>query len=921
MQLGSSLGVRSLARGSALLLIAWCVKTQAAEIPAESKTLLDGFAATCKTTKAFAVSIHHEVRFPGQKAAAGQREITLVVEKPNKINATIKLGSSLTRYQSDGKTYTAWQKPPNEYLKEEAPETLQDVAHNLVPGLEIILSGDPIADLLDEVNAVVPSGTEKINGATCRKIRLLQEKSVVELTLETGVSTVLRKMIIQPADARLARTEIRFDEWKINPGLDPGSFAFVPPKDAKEYSPHKDTREAVRVPPIKVSPDSPTEKMARRAHHEWAKRVFPSSFSDVGANAKARTAFLEKAMEDIWYEEEEGHAKLTEEGDALLQAGCDDPLVVYLVSRLRFFEDDSWAKARLAMIALLDRPAGDSTVPRALLCFIGGDLRFYNQIGHEHDDTLTKRILGWTKEALKDGSYRPEDADLFLDDLLTQKRSELFEKHIREFDEACTGTTLPEWAQRTLHGYLETESAWKSRGGEYATNLSKEKQAGFEEHLQKARTELLQAWKLHPESPYAAGRMIRVAMGAGAGGGESARTWFDRAVAARFDYMPAYDAMRFANQPRWGGNVDLMLAFGQACLDTKRYDTDVPIVFGHAVDDVVDETEGSLAQLYKVRRDVWKGMLELHEAGLKNARLPRIKALRAAGLLRNAWSGGDYALAAQTLSDFPDAKEQLFVGDLAKSPMEILADIAMHQGKGSAENARGDRYMQKSRWPEARAAFDAALAVAPPAAHSYLRSRLSTIDFEQALAGGDWVKIKPTKDLADWVVRSGDWHAEADGAIVNVGHNNRGLIVYRGRVGPSYEMRGTFDIASTSHCCHNLAMPLGYSAGEDSSWKGCGLWQSDHSPSIATLFTGYYYLQGSPTPRVQFEELNTFLLRVEDGRVTYELNGKKCLDQVTPDRGFPQLKDGLIGFTSPNFCRNNITRISGIEVRRLPAKQ
>ncbi len=42
--------------------------------------------------------------------------------------------------------------------------------------------------------------------------------------------------------------------------------------------------------------------------------------------------------------------------------------------------------------------------------------------------------------------------------------------------------------------------------------------------------------------------------------GEDARTWFDRAVAAQFDYWPAYQARLVFLQPRWGGSYEEDLA-------------------------------------------------------------------------------------------------------------------------------------------------------------------------------------------------------------------------------------------------------------------------------------------------------------------------------------------------------------------------
>lgn len=73
--------------------------------------------------------------------------------------------------------------------------------------------------------------------------------------------------------------------------------------------------------------------------------------------------------------------------------------------------------------------------------------------------------------------------------------------------------------------------------------------------------------------------MIAVAMGGHANPGETERTWFDRAISAQMDYPAAYSKMVRALLPRWGGSHEKMLAFGRECLATRRFDTDVPLVY------------------------------------------------------------------------------------------------------------------------------------------------------------------------------------------------------------------------------------------------------------------------------------------------------------------------------------------------------
>jgi hypothetical protein len=98
---------------------------------------------------------------------------------------------------------------------------------------------------------------------------------------------------------------------------------------------------------------------------------------------------------------------------------------------------------------------------------------------------------------------------------------------------------------------------------------------GFSQNLVFARNHLVKSWNENPHDPAAAAEMITVCMGESEET-ETMRTWFDRAVAAEFDYMDAYGKMMSGLRPRWLGSYDDMNAFGRECAATRRYDTRVP---------------------------------------------------------------------------------------------------------------------------------------------------------------------------------------------------------------------------------------------------------------------------------------------------------------------------------------------------------
>ncbi|MBI2302735.1 MAG: hypothetical protein HYU66_27840 [Armatimonadetes bacterium] len=123
------------------------------------------------------------------------------------------------------------------------------------------------------------------------------------------------------------------------------------------------------------------------------------------------------------------------------------------------------------------------------------------------------------------------------------------------------------------------------------------------EHARLAHDAFGAAWRLHPEYPDAAVKLITCP-----GEGESARLWFDRAVAADFDCPEAYELYRRSLSPA------VSVAFGRECLATGRFDTGVPWQYAEALSRQLEASTGTT--------DAAAGRLELKRlaAGYRRTR-------------------------------------------------------------------------------------------------------------------------------------------------------------------------------------------------------------------------------------------------------------------------------------------------------------
>ena len=120
--------------------------------------------------------------------------------------------------------------------------------------------------------------------------------------------------------------------------------------------------------------------------------------------------------------------------------------------------------------------------------------------------------------------------------------------------------------------------------------MTEEGWENFRAGVDQARAHLLEAWQLHHDFPEAAVGLIRTTMAAGGIAKETTRFWFDEAVAAQFDAPHAHDQLLLDLRPRLHGSHAQLLNFGLECLETQRFDTEVPRTFQTAVNFV--EAEG-----------------------------------------------------------------------------------------------------------------------------------------------------------------------------------------------------------------------------------------------------------------------------------------------------------------------------------------
>ncbi len=344
-----------------------------------------------------------------------------------------------------------------------------------------------------------------------------------------------------------------------------------------------------RQQPIPSAPGVPDWKKFNRDDALWIERKNMENYEKYGKHSdkwdtKAKL-FIQK-YSDMINSGKQANDKMYNElvrlGLELEKMGCDDPEIIYqrgnVYSRL-----NNNQKA----IELIDRARKlyeKSQYPVTSSYYATRRMvKVFEKMGdHQAEiDYLNSMIMNLLGRAAGDAMYFdgnqrqywkmiPSDWDLGKSDWKAGFVEVLVET-------IKTTPNLDPWISHMILGKYAIKRAWDARGNGYANTVTAEGWAIFHKEISKARVHFTKAHALHPEFPEAATLMIVVSMAdSETFGKKESRFWFDRAVRAHFDYIPAYNKLLYSMMPRWRGSHEAMYAFGIESIKTERFDTNVP---------------------------------------------------------------------------------------------------------------------------------------------------------------------------------------------------------------------------------------------------------------------------------------------------------------------------------------------------------
>ncbi len=607
--------------------------------------------------------------------------------------------------------------------------------------------------------------------------------------------------------------------------------------------------------------------------------------------------------------------ELIKQGRAVVDLGCDDPLVIYdlavaLDNNLKYEDARPLFKKVLNDIPSSRYPVIrlSGVANRMLMDFDRAKVR--EGVEYERcEQTLIDGILA----SISVAEFRGMDRRAILGSVEEYLEPRPLDVWKRVCADAHAVNADP-WLLNMLEGLYHVKAGWVARGGGYAFKVTPEGWRGFADHLKAARKCFEKAYALEPTYPEAASEMIAVAMAGHAGDDEDERFWFERAVTAQLDYEPAYTKYLWSIWPRWDGSHDEMFAFGLECAATKRYDTGVPYVLIEAIEAIIRDTGGNSAAAWR-HEGVYPAAAEVLTA----------YADRPEEAPRKTWLTSYHVSIAIYARHYKDAdalmkqiKHKLVWNAVDRTralPGRLFYEVAAMVGPHSAGLRDGELQVDEGAFDDAIKAYDHAIANVPPhfTTLRYLRGRAAELRWLKQYHAGEPVDIQPDKDLNGWYANGGKWSVDQQGRLVGAGEASGLNLICGAEFGSRYEITGRMEYVNVGKIKEPAAGPIvTYSRSADSY----GLWMRKGSQRV---------VMRNPDGKAKawpakVGDNNEFRVAVWNGHVFGWVNGELAFD----DYQVPRMNDaGLnrIGVGAQfNFRPESIeVRFSDLKIRKLDA--
>lgn len=276
-----------------------------------------------------------------------------------------------------------------------------------------------------------------------------------------------------------------------------------------------------------------------------------------------------------------------------VDAGCDDPLLLYLFARSSYKPNYPGAKELERRYSAAAAAMERSAYPplrriAAYKAAVKAKTLRKELTTQERDEAI--RLLD-AALALLPTSMREEERNYETENLqfelpmqvveMLHKLNGDYQAAFEHVDAILAKTPALEVIRLQTQGDFLIHFAWDARGNGFADTVTEEGAKKFVERLVAAHKVLTACWTLKPGDYRTANLMLAIEKGIG---GERAdmEKWFERAMKACSVNKEACEQKLDWLDPKWHGSLEEMMAFGRACRDTKNWHSGITLLLADA---------------------------------------------------------------------------------------------------------------------------------------------------------------------------------------------------------------------------------------------------------------------------------------------------------------------------------------------------
>jgi hypothetical protein len=333
-----------------------------------------------------------------------------------------------------------------------------------------------------------------------------------------------------------------------------------------------------------------SERMAMRSRERlaWNRRTVGEAYERVGKKDPQWDELARKALElaakmfALQGDPPIALADVQVPAKKAVEAGCDDPMILYLYARSSTDVNQEEYHKRIRRAADALATSGYPPIRRAAALLLATDEKATKKDPTPADREEVGRAVMDILELLRksvDEDPRGFDWEDGWDRLLKTARAKAgwaegdVKAGFDRVDARLANIRGVDALRLSTKGEFYTDWGWDARSTSFAFAVGEDRFRAFEDRVKQARVALEEAWRLNQNQPYVARRMLVVEKSIGGGDRQAMETWFERAMTTDGNDREACWTKLDWLDPKWygGDSTDEMVAFGRACWATKNW--------------------------------------------------------------------------------------------------------------------------------------------------------------------------------------------------------------------------------------------------------------------------------------------------------------------------------------------------------------